>query len=317
MKLDEILLGIENKDIVLPEFQREYVWTKEQSKQLVVSLFNNYPIGSFLFWKTNTPPEIKNYAVNPEQIGRVTIILDGQQRLTTLYLLFRNEIPPYYIENDIQNDPRNLYFNLKNGMFQYYQPTMMKTNPTWVKVVDCFSKKNEIKVFPIARQLVDSEDMRFEIAEKLNENLTKLKNILNKELSVQLVPGDSGIDDAIDIFDRVNSLGTKLTDAELALTHITGKWANARRILKEKINELENKKFYFDLRFMVRCLVGIVKERGLFETIHETPKDEVIKGWKKLNKILDYIITVIPKYANIHSTEDVNTTNVFVPLVIY
>jgi len=48
MNLDDLLSGIQKKDIVLPEFQREYIWTLEQSKQLMVSVFNNYPVGAFI-----------------------------------------------------------------------------------------------------------------------------------------------------------------------------------------------------------------------------------------------------------------------------
>jgi len=318
MKLTELLLGIQKKDIVLPEFQREYVWSLEQSKQLIVSLFNSYPVGAFLFWNTDNPPEIKNIAVNKEKIGTITVILDGQQRLTTLYLLMKNEIPPYYIKRDIKYDPRHLYFNLRSCEFLYYKPKEMKNNPLWVKVIDCFLGDGKINPIVIADEVSKKESGdAFTIAKVLFENLTKLKNILEIQFLVQYIPGAAGIDESIDIFDRVNSLGTKLSDADLALTHITGKWSEARRVLKQKIKELEEKKFYFDLGFMVRCLVGIVKSRGLFETIHKTPKDEIIDGWKKLSKILDYLITIFPKYAYIHSAEEVNTTNIFVPIVIY
>jgi len=318
MKLTDLLSGIQKKDIVLPEFQREYVWSLEQSKQLIVSLFKSYPVGAFLFWNTDNPPEIKNIAVNKEKIGTITVILDGQQRLTTLYLLVKNEIPPYYIKRDIKYDPRHLYFNLHSGDFLYYKPKEMKNNPLWVKVIDCFSEDSKINPIVIADEVSKKESGdAFTIANVLFNNLTKLKNILVMQFPVQYIPGEAGIDESIDIFDRVNSLGTKLSDADLALTHITGKWPEARRVLKQKIKELEENKFYFDLGFMVRCLVGIVKGRGLFETIHKTPKDEIIDGWKKLSKILDYLITIFPKYAYIHSAEEVNTTNIFVPIVIY
>jgi len=317
MDLDDLLRGIQKKDIVLPEFQREYIWTLEQSKQLMVSVFNNYPVGAFLFWNTDNPPEIKNIAVNKDKIGSVIVILDGQQRLTTFYLFVKNEIPPYYTKRDIKHDPRHLYFNLDSGEFMYYKPKEMRSNPLWVKVVDCFSKNSNVSPIAIAKELSKEDDKAIEIADTLYNNLTKLKNILKTQFPVQYIPGEAGIDESIDIFDRVNSLGTKLSDADLALTHITGKWSEARRVLKQKIKELEEKKFYFDLGFMVRCLVGIVKGRGLFETIHKTPKDEIIDGWKKLSRILDYLITIFPKYAYIHSAEDVNTTNIFVPLVIY
>ena len=112
MEIISVLNGISNLEMVMPEFQREFVWTKEQSKQLMVSLFKNYPTGSLLFWETNEPPEIKKNAVKREKVGWTKVILDGQQRLTTLYLLIKAEIPPYYTEDDILNDPRNLFFHL-------------------------------------------------------------------------------------------------------------------------------------------------------------------------------------------------------------
>ena len=87
MKISELLDGIRKSDIVLPEFQREYVWNRDQSKKLVGSLYNEYPIGSLLFWKTDNPPALKNIQHLPEKLGLIQVILDGQQRLTTLYYL--------------------------------------------------------------------------------------------------------------------------------------------------------------------------------------------------------------------------------------
>ena len=132
MNIRDLLSGVKKLDFVLPEFQREYVWEKEQVKQLFNSLFKGYPTGSLLFWKTDEPPEIKNNAIDRDKIGTTNVILDGQQRLTSLYLLVYGNIPPYYIQNDIKNDPRNLYFDMTTGEFRYYQSKLMDTNPTWV-----------------------------------------------------------------------------------------------------------------------------------------------------------------------------------------
>ena len=317
MKIRELLDDIKSLDLVLPEFQREYIWEKEQAKQLMVSLFKEYPTGSLLFWKTNNPPEIKNIELPQDKIGTTTVILDGQQRLTTLYLLIRNEIPPYYKEHEIKNDPRNLYFNLENGEFQYYQPALMRNNPIWAAVTDCFDSSKKIDVFKIAKEKSESPEEQFEKANVFNENLTRLRNISEREYPIQVVPTSADIDEAIDVFDRVNSLGTKLSDADLALAHICGKWPEARRIMKAKIEELAKHGFYFELGFMVRCLTGIVKGRALFETIHQASRDELEDGWKSLTKILDYLANILPTHAYIHSTVDLNTTNVLVPVVVY
>lgn len=318
MKLSELLTNIEKKDLVVPEFQREYVWTEEQSKQLVISLFKEYPVGALLFWKTDNPPKVRNIILNEVSLGRISLILDGQQRLTTLYLLIKNKIPPYYTEKEIEKDPRHLCYNLKTMEFKYYQPTIMKNNELWVRITECFKEKNDINVFSIAKNITfDDKEKSFGLAKELSDNLTKLMDISKKEFPVEFVPNYASVDEAIDIFDKVNSMGTKLSKYQLALTHITGKWPDANQTFKEKIYDLQKKNFFFDLRFLVRCLVGIVKGRALFETIHRTPKEDIIVGWKVLDRILNYLITILPKHAFIHSTEDINTTNIFVPFIVY
>lgn len=192
----------------------------------------------------------------------------------------------------------------------------MKNNPTWVAVTDCFagSKTNP---FEVAKQKLTLGQDPFELAQRYNENLTRLRNILERDYPVQIVPSSAHIDVAIDVFDRVNSLGTKLTDADLALAHITGKWPQARQVMKDKIDQLESKRFAFDLTFMVRSLISIVNGRALFETVHQTPAAELQAGWYRLTRILDYLVTLLPGHAHIHSTDDLNATNVLVPGVAY
>lgn len=316
MRIKELIDGIKKKDIVLPEFQREYVWSREQAKQLMVSLVHEYPIGSLLFWKTDRDVELKNIDQLPERLGRIQVILDGQQRLTTLFLLMFGEIPHFYTEDDIRYDLKDLYFHLGTGDFQYYQSTIMKDEPLWQSVVDCYVK-SDIPVIEIAKQVADDDQDALELAQKYMNNLNKLNNILEMDMPVQMVPIQADIDAAIDVFDRVNSQGTKLTDAELALAHITGKWSHARRVMKSKIDELSPHHYEFDLKFMTRSLTGVVLKRALFETIHDTPKDMLLDGWEQLDKILDYIVTTLPDRAYIHSTDDLNTTNVLVPIIVY
>jgi len=315
MEISELMYGIGKLDLVLPEFQREYVWSRDQAKQLIVSLFRGFPTGSLLFWKTDKPPEVKNTTIPPEKIGSTLVILDGQQRLTTLYLFTQNEIPPYYREEDIKHDPRDLYFDLDSGEFLYYQVTRMRNNPAWIAVTDCFT--GSISPFTIAKLKVSDGQQLDRLAERYYDNLTRLRNIMERTYPIQIVPATANIDDAIDVFDLVNSQGTPLSKADLALAHITGKWPQARQVMKDKIGKLEAKRFGFDLTFMVRCLTGVVEERALFETIHETPADKLQQGWALLARILDYLATLLPGHANIHSTEDLPTPNVLVPAVVY
>ena len=96
MKISQALDKIDEKQLFVPAFQREYVWKRNDAKQLVDSLIKEYPTGTMLTWETNTPPELKGPHKYDDKQGAVRILLDGQQRLTTLYMLIRGDLPPYY-----------------------------------------------------------------------------------------------------------------------------------------------------------------------------------------------------------------------------
>ena len=308
MLISEAISDIRTQDLVLPEFQREYVWSREQAKQLLVSLTRKYPVGGLLFWKTQEPPELKNVDAMPEKLGTVQVILDGQQRLTTLYMLVTGEIPPYYVSEDITNDIRDLYYNVDDGDFQYFQPVRMRDNPRWVRVVDCFDG-DSVDVFSIAQKTVGEDEGAFQQAQEYNSNLSKLKGVRDVQLPTQVIPTEASLDDAIDVFDRVNSLGTKLTEAELALTHVTGKWSEARKTLKAKMGQLKQHRFEFDLTFMTRSFVCTVTDHALFQHIHQTPRHQLEEGW---GATFEEYSTIRPAFSlvtlYIHSTRDMSTT---------
>ena len=314
MIISELISNIRTQDLVLPEFQREYVWSREQAKQLLVSLTRKYPVGGLLFWKTQEPPELKNVEEMPEKLGTLQVILDGQQRLTTLYMLVTGKIPPYYTNEDITTDIRDLYFNVEDGDFQYFQPVRMRDNPRWVRVADCF-RPDLVDEFNIAEKIVGSDANAFQIAQSYSSNLSRLRGLRDIDLPTQVIPTEASLHDAIDVFDRVNSLGTGLTDAELALTHVTGNWPQARRTLKAKLDHLKCQRFEFDLTFMTRALVCTVTGHALFEHIHTVPRLRLEEGWTRLSKILDYTAGILPNRASIHSTRDMSTTNPLIPMV--
>lgn len=315
MKIDELMYAIRIKDLVLPEFQREFVWRKDQAKKLISSLYKDYPVGSLLLWKTNAPPELKNIKTINKN-SPYQLILDGQQRLTTLYLLIEGEIPPYYTADDITTDPRDLYFHLGTADLQYFQAMLMKNDPLWVSVTDCFDSTKDINVFALAK-LIEDEAIQMDAANLYLNNLTKLRNIKQKELPQQMIPPSATIEDAIDIFDLVNSQGTKLTDAELALTHVVGKWPTARRVIKEKLEVLKQDRFDFNLSFMTRALTTVVTKRAQLEIIHTEPRAKLVAGWERLSKILDYLVSILPSKGYINSTGDMSTVNVLIPVIAY
>lgn len=317
-ELDYLLNQIDHKQLVVPVFQREYIWDLDHAKQLITSLFLRFPTGSLLFWETANPPQLKNLAAHPQPGSLINVILDGQQRLTTLYLLIRGEVPYYYNADEIEgHDPRDLFFNMELGEFKFTSKPELTANPLWIRVSDLFRETPNLMKIALNRVGSDNLDKAVELQEKLNASVNQLKGILKVVYPVQVVPHTADIDDAIRVFDLVNRQGTKLTEAELALAHMAGRWPEVRKVLLDKMKHLRNKGFDFDLTFMVRCMTAVVTHRAEYTQIHNRTREELLAGWHTLDQVLDYLTNLLSSHAYIHSTDDLTTPNVLVPLVAY
>ena len=133
MKIQEILNQIDLGSYALPEFQRGYVWNREQVKRLIMSLYKGYPIGGLLIWVTKTDSSITrgNGQLTP---GVVNLILDGQQRITSLYGIIRGHAPKFFDGN--ANSFTGLYFNIREEVFFFFLSTKMKDNSDWISVTE-------------------------------------------------------------------------------------------------------------------------------------------------------------------------------------
>ena len=123
----ELLTQIRRGEILLPEFQRGYVWNSDQVRGLLQSLYRKHPTGHLLVWKTYKPSPVRGAAATTD--GHSLLLLDGQQRLTSLYVLFEGKAPPFYEGESLF---ANLYFNVQTEEFRFWQKTVMEKNPAWI-----------------------------------------------------------------------------------------------------------------------------------------------------------------------------------------
>jgi hypothetical protein len=133
LKVSTILDQIDLGSMALPEFQRGYVWNREQVRGLMQSLYRKYPIGSLLIWvtQTDTASARGDTELTP---GAVKLLLDGQQRMTTLYGIVRGTPPPFF--DGHASAFAGLHFHLEEESFEFYMPTKMKDNPLWIDVTE-------------------------------------------------------------------------------------------------------------------------------------------------------------------------------------
>lgn len=320
MKISVILDKIDDYQLFVPAFQREYVWKREDAKQLIDSLMKDYPTGTMLIWETSRPPELKGPHKYDEKQGAVHILLDGQQRITTLYMLIRGEIPPYYTMAEVlPNDNRGLYVNVETRELEYYSKTKMEKDPRWQNITDVFQRK--VRPRDIFRQLKErGEDVDTDREDLIDESVRSIELILDRNFPEQTIPITATIREAIDIFHKVNASGVPLTGAELALAQISGFWPQARDVFKAKLAELAEAGFVFKLDFIVYVLLGCLHHNGSeMKKLHGAENDQKIReAWGRLeSKVLDYVVGLMRSSAFIDHTDEINSVYALIPIIVY
>lgn len=321
MKINQIIDKIIDDQLFIPAFQREYVWKRKDAKNLIDSLIKDYPTGTMLTWETNKPPEIKGEYIYEPTKGSVKLILDGQQRITTLYMLMTGEIPPYYTKKEILEDVRDLHVNVQTTSLGYYKKTLMEKDPCWVNITKIF--KGEIRTRDIIDELERNNDgkrIEKKVENLIDDNIESIKRIRDRDFLEQIIPVKAKIKDAIDIFYKVNSSGVNLTDAELALAQISGYWPQARKDFKEKLNFLSEKGWVFNLDFIMYVLLGTIHRMGSkMEKLHSIEnKNEIQRVWKILDdKVLDYTLNLIQSQGYVDHSDEINSVYALVPIITY
>ncbi len=318
MKISQILDKIDANQLFVPAFQREYVWKRDHAKALMASLIKDYPTGTMLTWETNNPPELKGkWKYDPKQ-GAVKLVLDGQQRITTLYMLIRGEIPPYYKPEEITHDTRNLYVNAETLELQYYKKILMKNNPLWINLTDIFQRN--IRAKDVVRELREKGEVSKELDDMIDDNFRAIEAIPHRDFLEQPIPIKANIKESIDIFYIVNASGVNLTEAELALAQICGYWPEARDLFKAKLTALGDNGFVFKLDFLVYVVLGVLHHSGSeMRKLHtEDNLGKIKEAWMLLdNHVLDYVMNILKTHAYVDHTKEINSVYALIPIIVY
>lgn len=319
MKISTILDKIDERQLFVPAFQREYVWDRDDAKQLLDSLIKEYPTGTMLTWETANPPELKGSHRYDARQGAVKLLLDGQQRVTTLYMLIRGQIPHYYTVPEIMNDTRGLHVNLETLELSYYMKTRMNKNPLWQNITDVFQGK--VSAFDLQAQFSEvGKSISMDELKRLNANINAITRIRERDFPEQTIPVKASIREAIDIFYKVNASGVALTDAELALAQISGYWPQARDRFKAKLATLEKEGFVLKLDFVVYVLLGCLYHMGSdMRKLHgEDNKEKIKEAWERLDRqVLDYVVNLLRTNAFVDHTQEINSPYALVPIIVY
>ena len=304
--LDEIGHG----EILLPEFQRGYVWKRDQVRALMQSLYLKHPTGHLLTWRTHKPSLVRGAKSSGN--GHSILLLDGQQRLTTLYVLFKGQAPLFYEGESLYFD---LHFNMQTEEFRFYQKSRMANDPTWIGVHEFLGEG----LTNTLEKIEHLDESRRTIIQQNLARLSRLDAIRNYTYTVDQVAGDEyTVDQVVSIFNRVNRQGTPLTKADLALAHVCSIWPEAREELRSFSLKMKVVGFPVSLGFLVRCIAGVATGSIVLEgSFMRTPAEDLKSAWRQTQPAFEHLAGVLRHEAYIGGLSDLTTDNVLVPVTIY
>ena len=286
MKIRAIIDRIDDNILALPEFQRGYVWNRDQVRGLMDSLYRKHPVGSLLVWETIAEQADVRGDGKPHT-GTVKLLLDGQQRITSLYGVIEGNPPRFFDGN--ASVFSGLHFHLDEEIFEFWSPIRMRDNPLWIDVTELMQRGvgEYIKKIMVVPELADN--VQFYI-DRLN-GVTSIQDI---DLHIDEITGqDKNVDVVVDIFNRVNSGGTKLSKGDLALAKICAEWPDARDEMKERLKKWDDAGFHFRLDWFLRCINAIVTGEAMFTAFSEVRPAELRKGLLDAEYAVDTLLNII------------------------
>jgi len=318
MSIISLLNQIRNDEIVLPATQRNFVWEEKQILKLLDSIMRGYSIGLTLIWETYEDIQYRKFVpdfrrdnplnfANNNQKKRLKLVLDGQQRLQSLYISLHGTL-----------EGKSLYFNILSGKdsddvsglrYIFYFGTdeeaqglnkntkariqLPKTErvddyePEWfTKVSEIFRMSSSAKK-KLAREVQAKLSLSIDDTDRLSNNLEKFDDVFYKQENILK---DSTLDanlpydnperksqaDILEMFVRVNTGGTKLERSDLIFSLLKLNWKESASAFPQFVKEINaGNNFDLDEDFVIRCLFVISNLGSKFDVTALKKKSDI------------------------------------------
>ena len=223
------ILGlIEAQQFVIPEIQRPFVWRRSQVRDLIDSLYNGYPTGYIITWKNPDVRTKDGVTANGKHV-----LIDGQQRVTALMAAISGiEV----LDDDFHKDRIRIAFNPlasdPTKRFEVQDASHLK-DKRWIPDISelfkpDFKQLSFVNAYAAANEGVDMEE--------LYDTLMKLKGIANRQIGVIELDHTLDIDEVTEIFIRINSKGTALSQSDFVMSKMAADTAHGGNILRKVVD---------------------------------------------------------------------------------
>jgi hypothetical protein len=222
--IETLLTWVKSKEIAIPEIQRPFVWEATKVRNLLDSLYQGYPVGYLIAWRN---PTVKLKDGTPSAGKR--ILIDGQQRVTALMAsLLGREV----LTKDYETVRIRIAFHPQEERFEVANPAIRK-DVAWIKdVAEVFAPEASLT------ELTDTYSEKNPDADRkrVSRVLEKLRKIINNHVGVIELADDLDIETVTEIFIRVNSAGTELSQADFAMSKIAVNEIYGGNLLRKAID---------------------------------------------------------------------------------
>jgi hypothetical protein len=328
-KVSTLVDMIESGELQLPEMQRQYVWTQVKVRDLLDSLYRGYPSGIILAWKAPHEHDVETraFAVAAKRDDRASLLLlDGQQRLTSLSSVLRGE--PVHVKG--RKTPVEILFNLDhpdeltfitevnedvendddldegeadldpmervNKRAFHVANKAVASLPNWVKVTDVFTK-SDADIFKDSG-VTGFDDPRYN---RYSERLKQLRGVKDYVYRAEILEREKSYEEVTEIFVRVNSLGAKLRGSDLALAQITARWNGSLSLFMDYQDRVRSLGFDLDLGVHLRALIAVITGQSKFLTVGSISREKLEAGWKRTQRVFDFAVDYALKNLRINS----------------
>ena len=227
------LLGqVELGQIGLPELQRPFVWDRTQVRDLMDSLYRGYPAGHFLMWQASANVGAIPIGADGKQTSPSTLVVDGQQRLTSLHAVFKGA--PVF--NDRFEEVRiTIAFNPIKERFEVANSVTVN-DPEWINDVSPLLS-GRVDSFDVISNYLNGlgaeRDLSDDQRRKAQHSVQRLFSLNSYAFTAIQLSFDVPVDEVAEIFVRVNSKGTQLDQADFIMTLMSVHWDKGRKELED------------------------------------------------------------------------------------
>jgi len=345
---------VRKNEYLLPAFQREFVWSSDQIEKLFDSLMKGYPISSMLFWKVKGETKtdfrfyqfLKQYiqfhkthneSTNTDQVNDFHAILDGQQRLTALFIglcgsYAYKEYRRAYAFSEWSYPTRHLYLNIsktyseeesdREFIFSFIDKAITKEK-------DLFSDIENNKWFRVGRILSLHQDQNYDIDDfaedlELDKESKKMLKRLDKVVHTDLIinyyeEDDQKPDKAVNIFVRINSGGTYLSFSDILMSIAVANWKekDARNEIYNLVDNIGSKGFNISKDYVLKAFLFLYHKdvRSMITSFNNGFIVKIEENWEKIRNSILSLFDLAKSYGLTDYT--LTSYNATLPILYY